>query len=150
MLLAAVALVLVALSPSFGRATPSGSYRPPLPPDALTNGCWPLPGHARLTFPYQVRSDHLALTHHGVRRQLVLHYDVLDAPAVRRRLHRAFERAEVLDRVRMRVEPFEDVSDSMVVRGTVVLLLPPTEHRRGRAVCGEPSSTKQFPPDGAS
>ncbi|HYG92231.1 MAG TPA: hypothetical protein VD859_01480, partial [Nocardioides sp.] len=40
---AVVVLAVLLLSHRIGRAEPTGDYRPELPPDALTNGCYPLP-----------------------------------------------------------------------------------------------------------
>ena len=52
-----VAVVLLLLSPTFGRAAVSGQYRPLLPPDGLTNGCYPLPGGVVPDFAYVLRRD---------------------------------------------------------------------------------------------
>lgn len=88
--LAALAVLLA--SHAFGRAQPTGDYRPPLPPDALGNGCYPLPGDARLDLPYQVRSDGDVTTDGGDQRRLLLgHYSVVDADEALARLVASFE-----------------------------------------------------------
>ena len=53
----AVAVLAIVISPALGRAAPTGNYRPPLPPDTIELGCYPLPRGLTLDFPYQVRSD---------------------------------------------------------------------------------------------
>ncbi len=49
--------VIAAFSNSFGRAEPTGNYRPPLAPAALDTGCYPLPDGVEFDFPFQVRRD---------------------------------------------------------------------------------------------
>ena len=50
-------VVLVLVSPVLGRADVNGSYRPVLPPDGLTTGCYPLPGGVVPDFAYVLRRD---------------------------------------------------------------------------------------------
>lgn len=156
-----VGLVLVALSPSFGRAEPTGSYRPELPPDALTNGCYPLPDGLTLDFPYQVRSDGDVTVAGEPRRELRVQYDVVDAAEVVESLtasfldagfteatepgaELAFERADT-GTVTATVTPLEGVPADSIVRGTVVLDLPSIPVASDDAVCDDPYSTKRFP-----
>lgn len=141
----ALALGLLLLSPTFGRAEPVGSYRPPLPSDALTDGCWPLPGDVLLDFGYQVRSDELIATHDGRRRMLVLHYDEVSGEEATRRVEEAFGSAGVDDVILTAVD-FVDTAPDAVVRGQLVLELPPSRPER-RPGCREPFSTKKFPFD---
>ena len=138
-----VLALLVLLSPAFGRAEPGGSYRPPLPPDALTDGCWPLPGGVRLDFGYQVRSDELRATVDGSRRQLVLHYDGLSGSEATRRVEAGFAAAGIADAYVM-AHDFTGLAPDAVVRGQMVLDLPPSRPER-RPECRAPFSTKKFP-----
>ncbi|CUR55042.1 exported hypothetical protein [metagenome] len=145
--LAVACLVVVLASGSFGRAQPTGSYRPSLPPDALENGCWPLPDGVHLDFPYQVRSDEDVSGEHGPRRRLVLQYDLVGAEVVRADLRRAFPASG--PEVRAEVTPLEDIAPDSVVRGTVVLDLPPARPGPQGPQCADPFSTKRFPPQSA-
>lgn len=163
-----VAAVLVALSPTFGRATPSGAYRPLLPPDALTNGCYPLPDGVRLDFPYQVRHDGDV----NGRRNLVIQYDLIDRDAAVAALTKSFAAAgfrtpvddgvastdgdtsarEVVlqkgtTRVIARVVPMDPLTKDQIVRGTITLDLPSEQVRSSAAVCSDVTSTKRFPSD---
>ncbi|GAA4814323.1 hypothetical protein ACFQ0K_06215 [Nocardioides caeni] len=89
--LAVVALVLLFLGPTFGRAEPDHNYRPPLPVDAIESGCYPLPGGARLDgLAYQVRRDTDVTTAAGERRRLRGHYDLVDRGEAQRLLVEAF------------------------------------------------------------
>ncbi len=142
---AALVVLLVVLSPTFGRADPVGSYRPELPPDALTNGCWPLPGDVRLPFDYQVRTDDVVATPEGERRMLVLHYDEVSGGSAARDVQSAFASAGVVD-VTVTADDFTDTAPDAVVRGQMVLDLPPSEPE-GRPECQDPFSTKRFTPD---
>lgn len=156
-----VALVLVALSPSFGRAEPTGNYRPDLPPDALTNGCYPLPDGLELDFPYQVRTDGDVTIDGEQRRELKVQYDLVDAPEVAESLTEsfleagfttvtatedelAFERADT-GTVTATVTPLEGITEESIVRGTVVFDLPSTPVASDDPVCDDPYSTKRFP-----
>jgi hypothetical protein len=154
-------LVLVALSPAFGRAHPTGAYRPPLPPDALTNGCYPLPDGVRLDLPYQVRSDGDA----AGRRRLVLQYDLLDRDAAAGRLAADFARAgwrrtgadparptftKDGSTVHAVVAALSPLTKEQIVRGTITLDLPSVAVRSSAPVCRDVTSTKRFPSDEAS
>lgn len=156
-----VALVLVALSPSFGRAEPTGNYRPELPPDALTNGCYPLPDGLTLDFPYQVRTDEDVTVDGEQRRHLRVQYDVVDAPEVVESLtasfldagfstvtatadELAFERTDT-GVVTATVTPLDGITEESIVRGTVVLDLPSIPVASDDPVCDDPYSTKRFP-----
>lgn len=152
-LLGVAALVLVLLGGAFGRAEPTGNYRPPLSPDALTTGCYPLADGLELDFPYQVRHD----GDDGVRRELVLHWDELDPDELESSLAASltaagYERTGDLAWARgdhvvtARVTPF-DVPDDSIVRGELVLELPATPLSSDDPVCADPYSTKRFPAD---
>jgi hypothetical protein len=165
-----VGVVLVALSPSFGRADPTGAYRPPLPPDALTNGCYPLPDGVKLDFPYQVRRDGDS----GGRRHLVLQYDLIDQEDAVAALERSFEAggftndpdpviikvgppsagtvAVVLEKpgagtVFGTVTPLSPLKKDQIVRGTITLDLPAEKAQSSAPVCSDVTSTKRFPSD---
>ncbi|MFA6298183.1 MAG: hypothetical protein WC642_03395 [Nocardioides sp.] len=160
-LVVVVVVVLVALSPTFGRAEPTGSYRPVLDPDALTNGCYPLPDGVTLDFPYQVRTDGDVTVDGEQRRELRVQYDVVDADEVVESLTASFrdagfttetdsgdelvfERADT-GTVTATVAPLEDVPDDSIVRGTVVFDLPSIPVASDDPVCDDPYSTKRFP-----
>ncbi|MFL6062279.1 MAG: hypothetical protein ACJ72E_13690 [Marmoricola sp.] len=166
-----VAAVLVVLSPTFGRATPSGAYRPPLPPDALTNGCYPLPGGVKLDFPYQVRHDGDV----NGERHLVLQYDLIDRDAAVTALTKSFGAAGfhtpvddvlgsistdghpdavpvVLEKqgigtIQALVYPLSPLKKDQIVRGTIDLYLPSEPAQSSAAVCSDVTSTKRFPSD---
>lgn len=163
-----VCAVLVALSPTFGRAQPSGAYRPPLPPDALTNGCYPLPAGVTLDFAYQVRRDgDVTLAGEGRRRRLQLQYDLVDIDAAAAALTRSFVRAGFrtdhdsqqvvppggrrvtlskpgIGRVSAVLTPLSPLRSDQIVRGTIVLDLPVTARASKAPVCSDPASTKRF------
>ena len=144
-----VALLLVGLSPLFGRSAPTGNYRPALPPDALTDGCWPLPGDVRLDFAYQVRTDDVVATSAGPRRVVVLHYDQVSAGEALAAVQAAFAAEGLADDVEISAHDFSDtadLADTAVVHGEMVLDLPPSEPER-RPECLDPFSTKQFTTD---
>lgn len=158
-LLIAAALCLVALSPSFGRAEPTGNYRPKLVPAALDAGCFPLPEGVRFDFPYQVRSDGDVETVHGQRRILVVQFDEVDVGTARQQLIDAFGEAgftpvgtgaELVLRkpgvgwVAADVQPIPGVAADAVVRGTITLDLPSIEAQSDAAVCSDPYVTKRF------
>lgn len=159
--LCVVAAVLVALSPSFGRAEPTGDYRPPLPPDALETGCYPLPDGVELDFSYQVRSDGDA----GDRRVLVLQYNLIDRDEALEAVTAAFTDAgfqEVVGPgstvgdvrsfaltkddvvVSGSVSPMDPLTDDQIVRGTIRLDLPVVERQSDSPVCSDVESTKRF------
>jgi hypothetical protein len=156
-----VVLVLVALSPSFGRAEPTGNYRPDLPPDALTTGCYPLPDGFTLDFPYQVRTDDDVPVDGTLRRELRVQYDVVDAADVVESLtasfleagftavtvtgeELAFERPDT-GTVTATVTPLPDIPDDSIVRGTVVFDLPSIPVASDDPICDDPYTTKRFP-----
>jgi hypothetical protein len=136
----ALAVVAILLSPALGRAVPAGSYRPPLPPDTIELGCYPLPPGLTLDFPYQMRSDGDV----GGRRVLTLQWDELAAADVRRRLGAALHRAG-LPRRAATVTPYPDVPPDAIVRGTVVLQLPVVPLSGDAPACRDPETTKRFP-----
>ncbi|MEV5003590.1 hypothetical protein [Nocardioides sp. LML1-1-1.1] len=139
-----LAVVAVALSPTLGRAVPSGRYRPTLPPDTIALGCYPLPAGLTLDFPYQVRSDGDL---HG-QRVLVLQWDELDAAEVRRLLDAALARAG-LPRRTAAVTSYPDAGPGTIVRGTVVLRLPVVRLASDDPACRDPATSKRFPADWA-
>lgn len=139
-----VALLAVALSPTLGRAVPSGRYRPPLPPDTIALGCYPLPAGLSIDFPYQVRSDGDV---HG-QRVLVLQWDELDAADVRRLLDAALARAG-LPRRSAAVTTYPGAGPGTIVRGTVVLRLPVVALASDDPACRDPATSKRFPADWA-
>lgn len=156
--LGAGALALVVASSSFGRAVPTGNYRPPLAPDALTNGCYPLADGIELDFPYQVRRDGDVTTADGPRREVVLHWDELDVDELEAALDRSladagYRRTAPLDwtkgphRVTATVSELPGLLEDSIVRGTVVLDLPVTPLSSDDPVCDDPYSTKRFPAD---
>jgi len=137
-----VAVVVVALSPRFGRAEPTADYRPPVPADALANGCYPLPAGLRFDFPYQVRSDADVATPRPHRR-LVLQYDERDAATVRRMLGAELSAAGLPAGAAV-VTPLDGVPAGSIVRGTVVLTLPQVaDQRPADPTCADPASTKR-------
>lgn len=156
--LVVVAAVLTALSPQFGRATPSGEYRPPLPPDALSNGCYPLPAGVEFGFPYQVRTDGDV----GGRRILVIQYDLIDLEDAVRGLENSFlvagfdrtddQPTELgftkpgVGEVNAAVASLDPLTDDQIVRGTITLDLPVVERQSDDPVCFDVTSTKRFPP----
>ncbi|MEZ0577271.1 hypothetical protein [Nocardioides sp. MH1] len=137
----ALAVAAVLISPALGRAVPSGSYRPDLPPDPLRLGCYPLPSGLVLDFPYQVRTDGNVDGH----RLLTLQWDELDPAEVRARLDAALARAGLPRRAAL-VTPY---ADDAIVRGTVVLHLPVARLASSDPACRDPRTTKRFPPDWA-
>jgi len=170
--LSVLAVVLVALSPSFGRAEPTGQYRPPLPPDALTNGCYPLPDGVRFDFSYQVRSDGDVLIGSDARRSLVLQYNLIDLDEAVAAVTEAFTAAgfktvptvsyvedengspitgtesftfsqgDVL--VGGIAYPMDPLTDDQLVRGAIALDLPVVERQSDDPVCSDVESTKRF------
>lgn len=163
-----VCAVLVALSPTFGRAQPSGAYRPLLPPDALTNGCYPLPAGAKLAFAYQVRRDgDVTIPGEGRRRRLQLQYDLVDIDAATAALTESFTRVGFrvvpdatgaapagsrsvrltkpgIGPVSAVLTPMSPLRPGQIVRGTIVLDLPVARRASNAPVCSDPASTKRF------
>jgi hypothetical protein len=162
-ILVGVAVALVLLSGSFGRAHPTGNYRPDLPPAALTNGCWPLPAGIAFDFPHQVRTD--GDIGDPPRRHLVLQFDVIDADTARARVEEAFrsagfEQSSSAGAERLVFEKpgygsvIADVTplagaEEYVVRGTIALDLPSSAPLTDDEVCDQPFSTKRFAADAA-
>lgn len=144
---ALVAVVLLVLSPVFGRAPVSGQYRPILPPDGLTNGCYPLPGGVVPDFAYVLRRDGDTVDAHGAHRRVVLHFDRVDAAEALRTIRAQFAAAGVADDVDVSARDFDGVPADAVVRGEMVLDLPVVGPRSDDPVCGDPNSTKRFTPD---
>jgi hypothetical protein len=141
-----------------------------MPPDALSNGCYPLPDGVRLDLPYQVRSDVDVRTGGRERRELVGHYSLVDeqhalAALVGSFRSRGFTESpapgtadEVLPgaatrvltkpgtgRVVVQVQPLPDTSPDTLVRGVFALDLPVAERASDSAWCDRPSSTKRWP-----
>jgi len=165
----AVVVILVATSNLYGRAEPTGRYRPELPADALATGCYPLPSGVRFDFPYQVRSDEDLS---GGRRHLHLQFDAIDPTTAREELTAAFASAGfspspaqdpdtdlVLIRdvpgrspvtVGVTVRPISGVTPDSVVRGTIDLDLPSVPLSSAAAVCADPASTKRFTDEAGS
>jgi hypothetical protein len=157
-------LVVLLLSHRFGRAEPTGDYRPDLPPDALATGCFPLPGDARLTFGYQVRHDGDVQVDGEPRRRLVGQYDELDAPSALAAIVADFEAAGFVaagrpapfdamlrqpggsrdDVVRVMVAALPGTSADSLVRGTFELDLPVVRAASAAAVCSDPKATKRW------
>ena len=158
-----LAVVLVLLSPKFGRAEPGGSYRPVLDPPALELGCYPLPDGLTLDFAHQVRTDEDVTVDGERRRELVVQYDLLDADEVRDRLTAAFVEAGfspeagagealVFTRpdtgpVSVTVEQLPDIPEDATVRGTVTFDLPSIPLASDDPICEDPYATKRFPDD---
>lgn len=150
--------MLVLASSAFGRAEPTGNYRPPLAPDALSNGCYPLVDGIELDLPYQVRRDGDVPTADGVRRHVVLHWDELDVDELEAALDRSladagYRRSAPLAwtngerQVTATVTELPGLPADSIVRGTVVLDLPATPLASDDPVCADPYSTKRFPAD---
>ena len=165
---AVVVLAVLLLSHRIGRAEPTGDYRPELPPDALTNGCYPLPSGVVLDLPYQVRSDGDVVVRGEPRRRVLGHYSLVDRDEALARIVASFEDAgfspeesdegslvleddaEVLGRrgtgiVAVRVEQLPDTSADTLVRGSFELDLPVVERASDGGWCDNPSSTKRWP-----
>lgn len=140
-------VVFVLCTPLLGRADVTGNYRPLLPPEALSTGCYPLPGGVVPDFEYVVRRDADTLTADGVRRRLLLHYDRIGAAEAERTLRDQLERAGVGGDVRISAHDFEGVPDDAVVRGEMLLDLPVVERQSDDPVCSDPAATKRFTPD---
>lgn len=144
---AVLAVVLVLLSPLFGRADVGGTYRPIVPPDGLATGCYPLPGGVVPDFTYVLRRDADTVTADGLRRRTVLHFDRVGAEEARATIEAQFAEAGVADDVRVEARDFPDATDESVVRGEMVLDLPVTAVRSDDPVCRDANSTKRFTPD---
>lgn len=160
-----VVLVVLLLSHRFGRAEPTGDYRPLLPPEALSTGCFPLPGGATLDFAYQVRTDGDVEVDGEPRRLLVGQYDEIDEPEALAAIVEDFEEAGFVasrrpapydavlrlpggdrdDVVRVRVEQLPGVEEDTLVRGTFELDLPVVEAGPDAPeVCSDAKATKRW------
>lgn len=161
-------LLLLASSHRFGRAQPTGDYRPDLPPEALATGCYPLPSGVTFSFQFQTRRDGDVVVAGAARRRYVGQYHRIDEDEARAAIIAAFVAAgfvltqrstpydAVLRRsgdrlavgetqtVRLRVEQLVGVEEDTVVRGVFVLDLPAIEAQRDDDVCDDPKSTKRW------
>lgn len=142
-----VAVVLLFLSPTFGRADVSGQYRPVLPADGLTNGCYPLPGGVVPDFAYVLRRDGDTLDAYGVHRRVVLHFDRVSAAEATAVLEEQLAAAGVADQVTIDAHDFTDLPADAVVRGEMAIDLPSIGVQSDDPVCDDPNSTKRFTPD---
>lgn len=160
----AVAVALVLLGHTFGRAETTHTYRPDLPPAALANGCFPLPHGLRLDFDYQVRSDGDHRVGSGSRRTLVMQVDLISLDQVRARLVSDFRRAgfrqvgsDTGDRLAFQradtgkvgavLTPLPDPIPGSIVSGSITFDLPTISQQGNSLACDDPYSTKRFPPD---
>lgn len=141
-----VAVVLLLVSPLLGRSPVEGQYRPLVPADGLTTGCYPLPGGVVPDFAYVLRRDGDTLDAHGLRRRAVLHYDRVDGAQATATIQAQFAAAGVADEVHVSTRDF-DVPDDAVVRGEMVLDLPVVAVASDEPVCHDHNSTKRFTPD---
>ncbi|KRC52787.1 MULTISPECIES: hypothetical protein [unclassified Nocardioides] len=161
---ALVALVLLLLSHSFGRAVPTNNYRPLITTDAIASGCYPLPGDAQLDLAYQVRWDEDVATASGERRILRGQYDLVDRDEAQRRLVASFAAvgfhedagdassdagtttmSKGAEHITITVTELPDTSAETLVRGDFVLDLPVVALARpDDPVCTFPSSTKRW------
>jgi hypothetical protein len=157
-----VAVGVLLLSHTFGRAVPTNSYRPLITTDAIASGCYPLPGGARLDgLSYQLRWDEDVETPEGERRELRGQYNLVERDEAERRLVGSFtevgfresreaaaEGRRVLRRngvtVRITVTELPDTSVATLVRGEFVLDLPVAELAKDDPVCTMPTSTKRW------
>lgn len=152
-------LVVLLLSHTFGRAEPTNSYRPLLPPAALATGCFPLPGGAELDLSHQIRRDGDVRTGEGERRILRGQYNLVDRDEAERRIVKAFtdvgfrEVASAKERVlrkpgagvvRIRVSELPGTSEATIVRGEFRLDLPVVAAASDDPVCDDPRSTKRW------
>ncbi|GAA1095786.1 hypothetical protein GCM10009668_10050 [Nocardioides dubius] len=156
------AVLIVAFSNSFGRAEPTGNYRPPLPAAALDTGCYPLPDGVDFDFSFQVRRDGDREREDGIRRELRIQWNLVDLEQASKDVLAAFtdagftvisdeERSATVTRadvgeVSWRLTPL-DVSPETVVQGWVVFDLPAIARQSDAEECGWPSVTKRFGKD---
>lgn len=143
----AVGLVVVLVSPVLGNAEVTRTYRPLLPPDGLTTGCYPLPGGVVPDFAYVLRRDGETVGAHGIRRRVVLHVDEIDPADAVARLEAQLAAAGVADDVHVQGRDFEGLADDALIRGELVLDLPPTVRQSDSPDCDNVYSTKRFTPD---
>jgi len=146
-LIGTLVLALLLISPHVGRAAPSGRYRPLLPTDAIASHCFPLPTGLTLDFPYQVRSDTDVGRGAARHRRLVVQYDEVDEATARQRIRAALVRTG-LSPDAASVTAYPRIPSDSLVRGQIVLRLPPAHRQRTadlRGSCLDPFSTKRFP-----
>ncbi|MDF9716724.1 hypothetical protein INN71_11090 [Nocardioides sp. ChNu-153] len=161
--LAVVLVVLAVLGDSFGRARPSGSYRPALVGNTVLDGCFPLPGDARPDLAFVVRSDGDVATDAGPRRRLVLHWSEVGLPEAATALEEAFTAVGFTvtdatsgpadgvlrlsgpagERVVVELRSFDD-EPPLLVRGEAVLDLPVAAPARTDPPCDAVTTTKRF------
>jgi hypothetical protein len=159
-----LAVVALLLSHSFGRAEPTGNYRPLPTIGALETGCYPLPGGARLDeLSHQVRRDRDVETPEGMRRELRGQYNLVDRDEAVARIVAAFtavgfrevsrdddhrrlavELTRGEERVGVAAEELPETSEETLVRGEFELDLPVVAVASARAVCSDPKSTKRW------
>lgn len=160
-----VVLAVLLLSHRFGRADPTGDYRPEVAPDALATGCYPLPHGVTLDLAYQVRRDGDVEVDGELRRLLVAQYDEVDAPEALAAIVDDFAEAGYVasqrpapydavlrppgagrtDIVRVTVEQLSGIEEDTIVRGTFELDLPvATVRPDAPAICSDPRSTKRW------
>ena len=161
----AVVLAVLLQSHRFGRADPTGDYRPVLAPDGLAIGCYPLPGGVTFDFGYQVRRDGEVEVDGELRRVLVGQYDEMDEDEARDAIVADFAEAGFVaaerpapsydavlrrpgsgrsDVVRVVVEPLPEVGEDVLVRGTFELDLPVAEVGSASPRCDDPQTTKRW------
>lgn len=160
-----VVLVVLLLSHRFGRADPTADYRPAIPADALSTGCFPLPADAALDFAYQVRRDGDVEVDGELRRILVGQYDEIDVAEALDAIVASFTEVGFVasqrpapydavlrqpgagraDVVRVTVEQLPGIEEDTIVRGTFELDLPVAEAPPDAPeVCSDPRSTKRW------
>lgn len=160
----AVAVVVLLLSHAFGRAQPTGNYRPPRTTDAIASGCYPLPGNVQLDgLAYQVRRDRDVRTKAGPRRQLRGQYDLVGRDEAVARIVAAFAKAGFRERSRrtdgrslvvqlargkeaigVTAADLPGTDEDTLVRGEFVLDLPVVEVAKDDPVCSDVTSTKRY------
>lgn len=163
----AVVLAVLLLSHRFGRADPTGDYRPVLAPDGLAMGCYPLPGGVTFDFGYQLRRDGDVEVDGELRRVLIGQYDEMDEGEALDAIVADFGEAGFVasrrpapydavlrrpgttraDVVRVMVEPLPGIEEETLVRGTFELDLPVAEAGSDAPDCGDPQSTKRWDDD---
>lgn len=159
----ALVLVVVLLSHRFGRAEPTGLYRPDIPADALQSGCYPLPGDVIFDFAYQIRRDSDVEIYGEERRIVQGQYDEVDQREALAAIVADFVQAGFVasdrpgpydavlskpgrsDLVRVVVTQLSGIEQDTLVRGSFVLDLPSVEAPPpAREVCDDPAVTKRW------
>lgn len=159
-----LAVLAGAFSNEFGRAEPTGRYRPELPPRTLDLPCFPLPDGARLDELEAVVRWDGDVTIDGVpRRRMVLHYLETDLAGARETIVAAFTAAGFTvvpvprpqpdhvtltdaggDYVVVDLAAF-DVPEETVVKGEATLDLPVQQLASDDPWCANWYATKRFP-----